>query len=416
MTNSKASSVIFIYGDKFSSQNLVTRAKQKQPDARWITLSASEDLNEVRAEVGTSAWDGSKKYIVIEDLPNQKAVREFLLDLVISFPETNKIVIWDSTSAIKLDPKTGSPNKTWGDFISKLEQLPNTKVINNGVVLDEKQPQSTADFIKNKFEKNGRQIGGSEIQLLISIVGHSKGLLDSEIDKLCICCPSPVRAKYIASHAFPTAKESLLYKLGDALDTGSYKESVYAIELFLQSGENENRIAETLVNKARWQMLTAYYWASGLEWYEIASRLMKAGKYPSIVWNSSELTATDKKKQADIFQLEEQAQAFATSTQGVNPKWFKKNTAKSKAPKKIKKGPSLPMPFIAEKVVFFVRDKIVNPNFSKIQNVEELKQKVLNRAIKVYLYEQRKLAEVRYGKNPIQDLQEMAKALTSVKV
>jgi len=413
---SKTPSVIFIYGDRFLSQKLITRAKNKELDARWVTFFASGDLNEIRAEVGTSPWDDSKKFVVIEDLPNQKEVREFLQDLVISFPPTNKVIIWDSTSAIKLDPKTGFPNKTWGDFINDFQQLPNVKIINNGVVLDEKNPDATADFIKQKFEQNGKQIAPNEIQLLVKIVGHGKGLLDSEIDKLCIQCPSPIPAKYILSHAFPTAKESLLYKLGDALDTASYKEAAYAIELFLHSGENENRIAETFVNKARWQMLAAYYWAGGLEWYEIAGKLMQSCKFPSTIWHNSELTERDKKKEADIFQLEEQAQALATSKLGIDPRWFKKNKTKSKNSAKIKKGPSLPMPFIAERVVFFVRDKIVSANSANIQNVAELKEKVLDRTIRIYLYQQKKLAEVRYGKNPIQDLQEMAKILTDVQL
>ena len=76
------------------------------------------------------------------------------------------------------------------------------------------------------------------------------------------------------------------------------------------------------------------------------------------------------------------------------------------------KGETLAWEFWADAIVEFVRKKIADPN----DYHKNCKEKVLNRAIKVYLFEQKKLAEIRYGENPLQALQEMTRALTTTSI
>lgn len=404
----KRPSAVFIYGNLYKTKNLIASLKAKHASNHWSTLSASEDLDEIRMEVSTIAFDGSRKFIEINDLPNQKAVREFLLDISTSCPAENSVIIWDSTEAIKLDPKTGKMNQTWSDFVDQFSQLPNIKIINHGVTLTESQGLELADFVLKKFQEKNKEIQANEIKILLEIVGSDIGLLTSEIEKLCINCPSPITIDFILEHAFPSSKEGLLYKLGNILDTGSYEKAVEIIKRFLQSGENENRLAETLLNKARWQMLASYYWSTGLNWHEIPYKLMDMGRFPSSIWHNDKLHYSERKQQGEIFQIEEQAQKYMVNRMGLNSSFLQ---PLEKLDKKITRGPSLPMPFIAEQTVSFVRNKIVNPYVSKF-NDDELRNKVLDRSIKVYLFVQDKLAEVRYGSNPVQDLMEMARVLT----
>jgi len=410
----KPSDAILIYGDCYLSKNILVASKKKYAAAHWVTLSASGSLDDIRMEVGVSTWDDSLKFVVIEDLPNQKAVREFLLDIAISCPEMTHVIIWDSTNAIKLDPKTHSPNKTWAEFIDKFRCLPNVKVVNNGIALTEKDNEDTTSFVQKRFEQHGKQIGFQEAKLLMGIVGCDRGLLASDIDKLSLTSPSPITSEFILHNAFPTSKEAILYKIGDALETGSYDLAIEIIEKFLNGGENPNRIAETILNQARWQLVTTYYWASGLSWNEIPTKLMGVGKFPSTVWQNSSLTATQKKVKAETYLAEDKLVNLITLELGIPHRYIKNKRAKGL--KKLPKGASLPHPFIADKTVSFVRNKIINQNSSVCKDTEELKRKAFNRAIRIYLFMHEKLAEIRYGTNPEQDLQEMARAMTNFKV
>ena len=410
-------SPILIFGDHYLSKNNVIAVKKKYSKARWVTKSATNDsLNSIRMEIGVASWDDSDKIILIEDLPNRKAVRDFILDIGISCPPTSKIIIWDSSGQIKVNPKTKTFDKTWGEFVSEFKKIKGGKVINNGAELTEKDDEDSATFVRKAFEKQGRTIGNREIRLLIDIVGHNRGMLDSDIKKMCLIAPQKVSMSFILENAFPSSKEAVQYKLANVFDTGSYEESINMMERFIDIGTNPNIIAEICVRKARWQMVAAYLWVQGLNWSGVVDKIMEMGKFPAIIWHNPNFSTSEKRAEAEPFQEPEQMISYMVTKQGLRHRHFKApkaTTKKSKASKTItRKGAEvMPMPFMAQQVVDFVKTKIVQGNNVK---TEEEKQQVIDRAIKVYLISQEKLAEVRYGSNPVQDLQEVVKVLTNV--
>jgi hypothetical protein len=74
----------------------------------------------------------------------------------------------------------------------------------------------------------------------------------------------------------------------------------------------------------------------------------------------------------------------------------------------------MPFGFMATQVVDFIKEKVVGQIVGKAdkKNIDA----ILNKAIQTYLFVNKKVAEVRYGKNQFQDLQEMIKVLTNVRI
>ena len=417
-------SPILIFGDKYLSKNNVIAAKKKYAKARWITKSATtESLNSIRMEAGVASWDDSDKIILIEDVPDRKQAREFLLDLGRSCPSTTKLIIWDSNGHIKVNPKTKTFDKTWGSFVSEFKKIEGCKVINNGSELTEKDDGDCATFIKKCFDKHGCTIGNQEIRLLVDIVGHHRGMLHSDIEKMCLIAPKKISMDFILNNAFPSSKEAVQYKLANVFDSCSYEESINMLERFLEAGTNPNVIAEICVRKARWQMVATYLWVKGLQWHQVTDKIMEMGKFPAIIWHNPSYSASEKRAEAEAFQSPEQMIFYMTSKQGLLTRHFKPNkpakkkrktktkTAKASTVITRKRSEVMPMPFMAEQVIDFIKDKIVKPN--NVTTAEE-KEALLNRAIEVYSFAQNKLAEVRYGSNPVQELQEIVKVLTNV--
>jgi hypothetical protein len=410
-------SPILIFGDKYLSKNNVIAAKKKYSTARWITKSATTDsLNSIRMEAGVASWDDEDKIILIEDIPDRKHVREFLLDLGSSCPSTTKLIIWDSNGRIKVNPKTQTFDKTWGDFVKSFKRIDGNKVINNGSELTEKDDDDSATFIQKCFEKHGRTIGKREIKLLIDIVGHNRGMLHSDIEKMCLTAPSQISTNFILENAFPSSREAIQYKLANVFDNGTYEESINMMERFIEAGTNPNVIAEICVRKARWQMIATYLWVQGLSWRDVVDKIMEMGKFPAIAWHNPSFSTSEKRAEAEQFQSPEQMVFYMTRKQGLLDRHFKSSkptkSKKSSKPTISRKGAEvMPMPFMAQQVVDFIRNKIVSPNNV---NTPETRTLLLNRAIRVYLFAQDKLAEVRYGSNPVQDLEELVRVLTNV--
>ena len=148
-------SPILIFGDPFLSRNNIIDAKKKYSHATWVTMSVStESLNDIRMEAGISGWDESPdftKIIVLQDIPNRKQVREFLLDLCSTSPNFTKFIVWDSKCHIKVNPKTKTIDKIWGDFVNVFKKINGSKIINNGEKLTEKEENSCVSYVKNSY-------------------------------------------------------------------------------------------------------------------------------------------------------------------------------------------------------------------------------------------------------------------------
>ena len=424
---SQTYSPILIFGDQYLSKNNILSAKKKYVNVRWITKSATKDsLNSIRMEAGLSSWDDSNKIILIQDLPNKKQVREFLLDLASSSPPLTRIIVWDSNGHIKVSSKKKEFDKTWGDFVKDFKKIKGSTVVNNGGEFDEKQQQGCVGFVKERFAKKNIDISDKDANLLIDIVGYNRGMLDSDIKKMSLVAPPKITTDFILDNSFPSSKEAVQYKLANILDKESYEKAIYMMERFLESGTNANTIAEICVRKARWQLVATYLWVSGLNWNDVAEKMMEMGKFPSMVWHSPMYTSSQKRTEAEKYQdIDKMRHYFVWDSKrgGLLLRHFKrikketsKKTKASKAAKSLtisRKGAEIiPMHFMATQVTDFIK-RIVSVN--KV-NTPESKNKLLDRAVRVFLFCHEKLSEVRYGNNPVQDLQEAVKVLTNIRM
>jgi len=209
------SSPILIIGDLFISKNMIVSAKKKYSNAYWITVSATEqNVDEIRMLVGLNQIGVEDKIVLIQDIPNRKQVREFILELVTTSNNNLKFIIWDSNNHIKIDKKTNLCGKTWIDFIKTIEGMKESKIIDNGEDFSDKELNLCVKYVQDCFKKYGKSISDKATISFIDIVGKNKGMLLSETQKFCLNCPDPVDEKFVNDNAFPTSTEVILYKFG----------------------------------------------------------------------------------------------------------------------------------------------------------------------------------------------------------
>jgi len=427
-------SPILIYGDHFISQNHINSIKAKyEKNYDFHVLSASESSLEYIESISiTQGFFPQPKIVIINDLPNQKAVREFLLDLAgRKNIEYTKIIIWDSSDSIKLDPKTKSPNKTWEEFISNFKSIAGSKVFNCGADFTEKDEDEVISFVKNRFNKYKKEISEDAAKIFINIVSKDRGLIISEIDKLVLSAPVVITNDFIIENAFPSAKEAILFKFNNALD-GTYAEAIEMMEQFLESGINENVLAEIMAKKVRWQLIACYYYSKGVMWFDVEKALMNMGKFPSIAWHSNKMSYEQKQKIAEEYETEEGINKYRSRVLGLpeycfNIKESKKKSKKTqedpeekddikdgKTKKKVILGKKecLPMPFLATQIVNGLQKSFISPNSSSISS-DDLRKRILDRSINTYLFVLGKLKEIRYGDGTKQCLYEMVRSITN---
>jgi hypothetical protein len=315
-----------------------------------------------------------------------------------------KFIIWDSEGSIKNDPKTGI-NKTWGDFIQDFKKNDNHKIIDNGENFSEKEDGGCIKFIQDRFKRAKKNISSQNALVLSEIVGRDRGFLDSEISKLILTAPDEVDDQFIMENAYPSASHAVIYKFGNALDSGSYSKSIDVMQHFLDIGINENVMADIIAKKARWQLVSVSLWNKGMSWAEVIKVMMTMGKFPSKIWHDEVMTPTDKRKSTDGLKTIEDRIGYMTKEGGL-PEWMMNKEDKAA------RAEVIPMEFMAKLTVDAINNNIVAPNVNLFSK-DELKGLVLMRGINVYLFVLGKLKEIRYGINPKQDLQEMIAAMTN---
>jgi hypothetical protein len=91
----------------------------------------------------------------------------------------------------------------------------------------------------------------------------------------------------------------------------------------------------------------------------------------------------------------------------------KEEEKSTKAKKKVVLGKKecLPMPFLATQIVSGLQESLVKPN-SGTMKPDEIRIKMLDRALNVYLSVVDKLKEIRYGEDPRQCVYEMVRIIT----
>ena len=415
-------SPILIIGDSYMSKNTITSAKSKYKNAKWETIDASKtELDEIRMLAGFNSFFEEDKIVLIENIPNRKQVREFLLDLATSSTESLKFIFWDSNNHIKIDHKTKDYGKTWGEFVNGINEIKNSKIIDNGCDFTEKDSMSCVKFIQDNFNKYGKTIDDRGAIIFSDIVGKNKGMLLSEIQKLSLNCPDIIDEEFIVSNTFPTSKDAVLYQFGNMVDTGNYISAIMMMEKFINVGVSKYVLADMLIKKARWQLAVSYLWSSDATWYNISGMLMEMGKFPSAVWHDNNMTPNQKKVASGVYSDLETKAKYMIDTMGMPEDYFnvigKKSDGENDDGEKVKvrkseSGECIPMPFMAQQIVEVVKCRIVDPNKNKYA-LNELKSKVLDRAFITYINVFDLFKDIRFNKNDEkQCLYGMVKELT----
>jgi hypothetical protein len=361
---------------------------------------------------GFQQFGYSKKVVLITDLPNRKAVRDFIVDLVQSSSERLKFVIWDSESAIKVDAKKGI-NKTWQDWINQLKKQDSFVLVNNGGDFSESDSRDSVKYVQGLFEKRKRSIDGVSAKLFVDLVGKKRSMLSSEVAKICLTAPQKVTKEFILDNTFPSSKEAVLYKFGNDLDK-DYATAIYSLENFSNLGVNANVLAQIMVNKARWHLIICHLYNQGLDWTSIRNEILGMGKFPSCVWHNDQLPAPQKKNLSVKLNDVESLTTFMTRKLGFPEHYLEIPPPKSKTVSKaVKKGEVIPMPFMADMMIAYARDYVVAHNGKKYQGAE-LKAKVLERAVNVYLTCSDNLKQIRYSfEDQAECLHDMVKTWTN---
>jgi DNA polymerase III delta subunit len=412
---------ILIFGDPYTSKNQIAGLKKKHPEYNWVALSATElEMDEIISEVGTEDIFSQQKGFIIQDIPNKKEVRTFLLDLIARTSDA-KLVIWDSFGHIKKDTKTGTILKTWDDFVKNVRSINGAFIKNNGDPYTEKSIEDCVEHVKRLFDALGKKIESREAHMFIQIVGYDRGMLDSEARKLALISTAEfIDMDLIIENAYPVTQEAILYKFSNTLDSGSYSKIAVAIEEFLDAGVNGNVLAEIMLKKVRWQLATVSWYRNGHSWPDISNRLMEMGNFPSEVWHS-DLSFNERKEASEKYTTYDEVMNYLTQKQGLPARHFnlkkpKVKMLKSGKPSKaqpkleLKKGEKLPMKFIADQTISSVRHKV----FGEKRSTPELKNEVLEKLKRAYADIYEHLVDVRFNKNVPQSLNEMGKIISEV--
>lgn len=392
-------SPILLIGDHYLCNKNILASKKKYKEYEWITLSASDNSpDEIRAVATERGFLSKPKILLIQDLPNQKAIREFLLDLVKITSSQVKFIIWDSEGAIKLDAKTRSFNKTWSEFIQAFKTIKDSKVVDNGFGFSDKEDSNCVTFIVEGFAKYKRVISRDAALSFMNLVGRERSYIASEIEKLCMSAPQNITQEYIEENTYPSSKEAILYKFNNALDS-SYNSAILALNQFLDADINSNVLAEIMMKKARWQLAVAYLYSLGMGLEDIPKKIMQMGKFPSIAWHNDRLSYDQKKKGSELFDDTVKIQEFMSTKMGIPRDHF--NEPKEKARAEV-----MPMDFMAVQLVNTMTKNVIQPSLGVLPS-DQVRRLVLDKYMDNYLFVSDRLKEIRYGSDPVQELYEM---------
>lgn len=407
----KVPSPILIYGDPVLAKKDLVKIKAKYSDFEWVEMSLEDNSHDkIRMEAGLIGFGSNDKILLLNEIPNSKATREFLIALAKETRPDVSIIIWDSEEAIKADPKTRLLNDTWSDFISKIKAIDGHKIIPFGSDFGEKEDQDVVKYIQGLFSKSGKQIHQDAAKLLSTMVGRKRSMLASEVEKLSLTAPLMIDKDFISKNAFPVTQEAILWKFGNVVDEGNFVNSIASAKEYVECGAHPNVLAEILCKKARWQLAACSLWSTGMSWADVEQQLLQMGKFPSSIWRKPGANS-EKKARTDKLKEPQAAIEWWGQEMGLDPSYFKDLTVKGA---KIKGGETIPMPFMASLLVKHIQSKYVEPN-SKIPTTE-LRQKLLNKMLGVYSSVLDSMKNMRYNSMFEQELYEMIRALSNYRL
>lgn len=397
----------FIYGDPVISALNISLLKRKNKDYSYFECDISEDnFNKIRMEVGALGIGYEGKIIVLKSIPNQKAVRSFILELCKEKLPGILLVAWDSENIIKRDAKTLEINKTWSEFIDEVNAIDGCKAVNVGFDFTDKETKEMAVFMQERCKKKGFEIGTDACLALYYLIGGNRAIINSELDKLMMTSPARISYSFVLANTFPIIQEPVLWKLSAGFDKLNLTEAYLMATEYMGQGVNANVIAEILAKKAKWQLAACSLWKSGYYWPDVEKELLRMGKFPSEIWHSEKSQSEKKSFETEAKSIDKTI-IYLKRSMGLDERYYQ-DLLKEDA--KLKTGDCLPLPFFATQIVNLLQEKLVRPNSSKYE-VSKLKDILLNRAVSVYNVCTESLKNIRYGEPPEQEVYIMLKAL-----
>ena len=165
---------------------------------------------------------------------------------------------------------------------------------------------------------------------------------------------------------------------------------------FKSSGTNSNVLAQIIVTKARWHLMICHLFSQGMSWNSVRNEILGMGKFPSCVWHNEELTYDQKKNLAIKLNDVENLKKFMTRKLGIPEDYLEIEPPKTKTVSKaVKRGEIIPLPFMADMMVDYAKN--IHNNISKKYINNEVKSKLLERAVEVYLSTSDNLKQIRYS-------------------
>ena len=402
----KMPSPILMIGDDSLCKKNIVLGKQKYTDAQWIEMSFKDySVDQIRGESSSLNFFMQKKVIVLKDIPNQKAIRSFIINLV-SSQQNVKFIIWDSLNNIKPDPKKGTFNATWSKWIDEIKNLDSSKFINNGFVTS--NDKDSISYIQSLFTKKRINCDYDTARLLQQIAGKNRGVLNSEVNKISLTVSGKVSKEDILSLAYPITQEAVIYQLGNALDSNNLAQIISTLEDFLSKKVHPNVLAEILMKRARWQLIVIDMWVRGIAWSQIERDLMGMGSFPASLSFEDSVKLADRKKIKKELSEPVNAKEFMVTKMGLPDYYFDRLNGKDA---KLKRSESLPMPFIATQTTNYVKDVIIMPSASKV-GIEQTRKESLDKGMKTYLNVSEGFKRIRYGYDVKEELYNMIRELT----
>ena len=391
-------SPMLIIGDYSLSRENISMVKKKYPQIKWVEFSMESDsMEKIRMMSGSYEMCVDEKIAIIYDIPNKKEAREFLISLVSNPPEDVGFILWDSCGHIKVDDK-GKYLKTWEDFVDKIKEIPNHRIVNKGFDFDDnyKGLQQAIVYVQSEFSRHKKNINDSNAKLFLDLVGTKRSLIYSEIQKLSLLPDTNITEKLLFDACFVTS-ESSLYKLQISLNNGDFNQSVNIVSELIGQGFPHIVVADSLMKKMRWSLAIVDLWSKGVSWSDMDSEIMNMGKFPSAIWHDGKLTAPQKQKMASEIVCVEHVKTYMKNELGLPSDFYapQPNVAK-KGSKGYITGETQNTPFVVQKMISFVRNHILAKYEKQIQDKTKLRALVLKRVTRNYLLVSDAMKNMRY--------------------
>jgi DNA polymerase III delta subunit len=389
-------SLIIVVGDSALGSRFLSNYKRKISGYSWNRIDIKDSSTEdMKIECQESSLFGLKKVTLIRGFKNNKQFRDLISDISDLTSDFSRVIFWDDSEVVKINSKLKA-NNTWESFFNKMKEKEDFLLVNNGSDFSYKEKKEAIKYVLESFCKLGKKIDQDAASIFIEIVGLKRSLILSEVEKLSISSPAQIDREFILNNSFPSSSVSLTYNLSNSLDK-SYSSSISYLEELISHGNDMFYISQIILSKAKWYMVIADLYSSGLDWNNVRLKILEMGKFPSSIWNNDQIKAEEKKALSIKLNNPENLEQFMTRVMGFRYLSLDIDY-KAKVGTSIKKGDCIPMPFLADMMIKNVRDNLLRKYFEKYGK-EDFKDVLLEDSVRRYIFCCKKSRDIRFAES-----------------